>query len=80
MEQNAYEKVKERWRMKIEIGKQYIVKQGWLGNNPFAVKVVKIGVFRVYCRWFTHDLDYDYSYQDFGWISKRRFICEEKDW
>ena len=66
--------------MKIKIGKRDMVKQGLLGYNPVVVKVVKVGVFRVYCRWITNDLDYDYSYQDCGWISKRRFICEEKDW
>lgn len=67
--------------MKIEVGKRYIVKQNWFEEcSPFAVKVIKIGVFRVYCRWVTHDLDYDFRYKDCGWISKRRFICEEKDW
>lgn len=66
--------------MKIETGKLYMVKQGWFEECPFLVKVIKIGVFRVYCRWVTHDLDYDYRYEDCGWISKRRFICEENDW
>lgn len=66
--------------MKIKVGERYIVKQGLFGEHPFAVQVIKIGVFRVYCKWTTHDLDYHYSYKDYGWISKRRFICEEKDW
>lgn len=66
--------------MKIEVGKRYIVKQDWSEHNPFAVKVVKVGLFRVYCRWITYNIDNDYRYKDCGWISKRRFICEEKDW
>lgn len=66
--------------MKIEVGKRYMVKQGWAGLNPFVVKVVKVGVFRVFCKWTTNDLDYKCTYEDCGWISKRRFICEEEDW
>lgn len=67
--------------MKIEVGKKYMVKRDWFfGEGPFSVKVMKIGVFRVYCRWVVHDLDYGCRYNDCGWISKRRFICEEKDW
>lgn len=66
--------------MKIEVGKWYIVKQNWEGIHPFSVKVVKIGLFRVYCRWVTHDVTFDYEYEDCGWISKRRFICKEEDW
>lgn len=66
--------------MKIEVGKRYMVKQGWLGIQPFAAEVVKIGLFRVFCKWNTHYLDDDNFFKDCGWISKRRFICEEKDW
>lgn len=66
--------------MKLKVGEPYVVKQGLFGEHPFSVKVVKIGVFRVYCRWITYNPDGDYSYKDCGWISKRRFICELKDW
>ena len=66
--------------MKIEVGKRYIVKESWLGTHPFSVEVRKVGVFRVYCKWTTRNLDYNYSYEDCGWISKRRFICNEEDW
>lgn len=66
--------------MKIEVGKRYVIKQGLLGCNTFAVDVLKIGVFRVFCKWTTYDLDLGYTYKDCGWISRRRFICEEKDW
>lgn len=66
--------------MKIKAGKWYMVKQDWSGMNPFSAKAIKIGLFRVYCRWTTHDLDYGYRYEDCGWISKRRFMCEVKDW
>lgn len=66
--------------MKLKVGKCYMVKQNWLGEHPFTVKVVKIGLFRVYCRWTTYNWEFDYEYKDCGWVSKRRFICEEKDW
>ena len=66
--------------MKIEVGKWYMMEDVGLGTHPFSAKVIKIGRFRVFCKWTTHDLDFDYDYEDCGWINKRRFICEEKDW
>lgn len=65
--------------MKIEVGKTYAFKDRGR-DHPYVVKVFKLGIFRAFCRWNVYNLKDDYSYEACGWKSKRRFICEEKDW
>lgn len=73
--------IKGERKMKIEVGKTYVIKErGSRHIQPYVVKVFKIGFFKVFCKWTVYNWKDDYSYEDCGWKSKRRFICEEKKW
>ena len=64
--------------MNIEKDKMYLVKIGYF-TSPFTVRVLRVGCFRAFCKWRVHDLDTGRRYIDYGWISKRKFICRNEE-
>lgn len=67
--------------MEILAGEKYVVnKPSWDSTGVCTVKVLKVGIFRVFCRWNVHDCDYDCYYETTDWIPKRKFICRQEDW